>query len=138
MPKSLTEIEEEHGFVFGVPEDDESRGRKSASVLGHIKCETPGCARADDRAQAIPVHHDTVLPIVCGECGCVLKCNHVAGEEMIDVAGSVTAPVREIKIPCQICGSIIERRTENLRPVQFEDVPAATLAALGITFETDQ
>lgn len=134
MAKSLAEIEEEHGFVFGVPDDDPSHGQKRARVMKHLKCSTPGCARADERVDATPIHHDTALPVICGECGAVLLCNHEPDEEMISIEGTMVEPVRRIKTPCRICGSIIEDHTESLRPVALEDLPAAALQALGVAF----
>lgn len=127
---ALLAIEAEHGFVFGLPE---SYDTASAGVRQHVQCRSVKCART---SQAVPVHHDTLLPVVCGECGDVLLCDHTPNARVTErVEGTIVAPVVVISTTCSLCGSVMDEKRVEKEPLSLRDLPASLMAALGYQFD---
>lgn len=132
--KSLQQIEEEHGFRFGLPDDVEHTSN-GAPILKHVKCATVGCDRARPEHPPLPIHEDTVQPVFCGGCGEVLHCDHVPAEKDEDeITGTLLQPVLISRRRCRTCKTVLHEKRVEQKPVAFEDLPASLLAGLGASF----
>ena len=62
MPKRsrLADIEAQHGFVFGTPDDHETAHAAPAATLS---CSNPKCK---NRGMPVVIHEDTIRPVHCG------------------------------------------------------------------------
>jgi hypothetical protein len=125
----LTEVERQHGFVFGVPDDADLGG---AQVVKTVACPTVGCPRSG--GTPLPVHEDTVLPVLCGGCGAVLHCEHKPGAQSESITGTLGTPRLRIVRHCTVCAELLECDERDLPPVRLEDLPASALAQLGVVF----
>lgn len=56
----LADIEAQHGFVFGTPDDHASEHAAPAATLS---CSNPKCK---NRGMPIVIHEDTIRPVHCG------------------------------------------------------------------------
>lgn len=105
----LSEIEAQHGFVFGNPDGDKGAG---APAVAALVCNG---ARCPHRGRHVQIHADTVLPLHCGGCGAVLHCDH-APEQRTVRGGTLGAPVEHDITACTRCGSELARTTRDLDP----------------------
>ena len=115
----LLAVEAEHGFTFGTPKDYDTAAAPRGTA---VSCSTPTC-KAQNRM--VQLHTDTVLPVLCGECGTVLHCPHEDTLDSVIFGGTMGAPIKTTNTRCLLCQSIILSVTVNLPPVRLEDVPIA-------------
>jgi hypothetical protein len=126
---ALEKVEEEHGFIFGLPDEHDDAG---ARVLKHVKCETPGCDRASPQHPPQPVHEDTQQPVLCGGCGAPLVCDHELVDEVEEPGGTLAEPVTYYRRVCHACHAVLEERVVQREPMRLEDLPVSVLADLGV------
>jgi hypothetical protein len=120
----LSSVEEQFGFVFG---DDKSGESAKASPVATVSCTNPVC---DNRNHHITVHEDTVQPVLCGQCGQVLHCDHDTTTETVVTTGTLAAPMRSVTVTCDACGKIVSAELTPLPPIRLEDLPIEALNLL--------
>ena len=119
----LADVEAEHGFTFGTPDDHETANAPSDKTLI--------CSNKDCPAQnrQVPLHADTVLPVYCGACGQVLHCDH---EWVTDITttGTLAAPLQHVQNVCPLCGTRQPADITPLPPIDIAQLPISVVAAL--------
>ena len=119
----LADVEAEHGFTFGTPDDYETAGAPSDKTL---ICSTNDCS-AQNRQVAL--HVDTVLPVYCGGCGEVLHCEHNWVTETTTI-GTLAAPLQHNQDVCTLCPTRQPATITALPPIDIAQLPISVVAAL--------
>ena len=119
----LADIEAEHGFVFGLPDDHETASAPSDKTL---ICSTSDC---DAQNRQVPLHTDTVLPVYCGSCNQVLHCEHNWVTETKTI-GTLANPQLHVQDTCTICSTQQPAAITPLPPIDIAQLPISVVAAL--------
>lgn len=132
---TLDEIEAEHGFRFGVPDDEPKPPAATRSLI----CRDPKCSNSGAH---VAVHTDTAQPVICGgaiieadsirPCGAILLCDHVT-DTTERTAGTLGAPVKITTTACTKCGTVTARTEEPQPPVDLASLPVSILDVLADT-----
>ena len=119
----LADIEAEHGFIFGTPDDYETADAPADKVL---ICASQDCAQQN---RQVALHADTILPIFCGSCGQVLHCEH-DWETVVTTTGTLANPTRKTQDTCTICATQKPAVHTPLPPINITDLPITVIASL--------
>lgn len=117
----LLAVEQQHGFVFGLPADYDNTSTK---IVGTVSCNNPRCER---QGQQHTIHADTPTPVICGGCSHVLLCEHkrIPDEPEVRYSGTLAEPVKHEIVECLDCHTILQHTPTRVRP---QDVPLAAFA----------
>ena len=110
-------------MTFGTSADHDNAG---AAPAGHLVCSNSGC---DQVNRMVQIHEDTILPIHCGSCSTVLKCEHV-WEPVEALAGTLSNPSKIAWEHCGTCGSDRNRVETAMPPIDLGSMSLAEVQTI--------